>query len=245
LGAEGKNVAMKKSVFVISLALASLCFLGSPGITSASLFTADGSVLETSSLTVTIQNGTSLTGTSSGSTTFNFPQYLKVDYYSNQSGYQAVIIFTDNSSAGANPKYTGGGDGAGMVLTTSTAVNVPMHWVVFPTAQTGGYNFDPIDPANEFFVVDKKRPDGSAFPAGFASFIFDLQQRLASLAAAPIANRTTNSGTVYIYLAANFQGAPTGTYKTNQLNIQLVTLVNGSITAVHQSQVFTATVTRS
>lgn len=243
---------MKKKIFGYLAGLAffyaALFFVGSTpfgqALLQASTFTAAGSVTSLGTLNVTVQGGTSLTG-SGTLTTFNFAQYLKVDYYSNLPGYQAVLIYTDNSNATANPKYTGGGDGAGLVKTTATTVNVPMHWVVFPTVQSGGYNFHPIDPSTEFFVVDKKRPDGSAFPAGFASFAYDIQNAFALLAAAPTPNRSSNSGTVYVYLAANFAGASSGTYKTNKLTFELDTLNNGAITTVHAQRTFTATVTAS
>ncbi|MBI4550324.1 MAG: hypothetical protein HY714_05310 [Candidatus Omnitrophica bacterium] len=208
-------------------------------VLQAALITASGTAAAVNTLNVTLVNGTSLSGTTSG-TTFNFAARLKVDYFSNQEGYQAILIYTDNSNAAANPRYTGGGDGAGLVLSTATAVNVPMHWVVHTTSFS--YNFHPIDPSNEFFVVDQRRPDGSAFPAGFASFLYDLNRSFGYLAAAPIANRSTNSGTVYINLAANFAGASAGTYKTNQLKIALCTLNNGQIVSVEQIRIFSANV---
>ncbi len=240
---------MKKKIlgYIAGLALfyAALFIIGSTpfgqALLQASTFTAAGSITPIGTLNVTVQNGSSLTG-SGTLTTFNFAQYLKVDYYSNLPGYQAVLISTNNSSATANPKYTGGGDGAGLVKTTQTNANVPMHWVVFPTVQTGGYNFHPINPANEFFMTDKK---SSPFPASFASFAFDIQQAFALLAAAPISGRSSNSGTVYVYLAANFAGASAGTYQTNKLTFELDTLNNGAIVTVHQQRTFTATVTAS
>jgi hypothetical protein len=205
----------------------------------AAVITAAGTASDVNTLNVSLVNGTSLSGTTSA-TAFNFAARLKVDYFSNAQGYQAILIYTDNSNAAANPKYTGGGDGAGLVHSTSTAVNVPMHWVVHTTSFA--YNFTPIDPSNEFFVVDQKRPDGSPFPAGFASFLYDLNRSFGYLAAAPIANRSTNSGTVYVNLAANFAGAPAGTYKTNQLKIALCTLNNGQIVSVEQIRTFSANV---
>ncbi|OGW68517.1 MAG: hypothetical protein A2036_00015 [Omnitrophica bacterium GWA2_50_21] len=247
----GKQNNMKKILgYIAGLAFfyAALFFAGSTpfgqSLLQASTFTAAGSITPIGTLNVTLQNGSSLSG-SGTATTFNFAQYLKVDYYSNLSGYQAVLIYTDNSIATANPKYTGFGDGAGLIKTTATNVNVPMHWVVFTTPQSGGYNFHPINPDNEFFVVDKKRPDGSAFPAGFASFIYDVREAFSLLAAAPLPDRSTNSGTVYVYLAANFAGQSAGTYKTSTLSFDLVTLNNGAIVASHQKRTFTATVAAS
>lgn len=233
-------------IAVISFGLQPLLgkLLAATTIDQTKIFTSNASVPESSNMQVTIQNGASLGGTTSANE-YSFPQYLSVQYAVNRSGYQAIVIFTDNSATAANPKYTGGGDGAGLVKTTSTTINAPLHWVVFPTAGAGFYTFAPIDASNEFFVVDKKRPDGSAFPAGFASFIFDILFNRSFLAAAPIPQRDDTDGLVFIFLGANFTGASAGTYKTNQLKIQLVTLVNGNITAVHHEQILTATVTKS
>lgn len=242
---------MKKLLSLILIAVFCLSahpllgkLLAAVTVNQTKIFTSNATASETSSMLVTIQNGSTLGG-STTATEYSFPQYLRVAYNVNRNGYQAIVIFTDNSATAANPKYTGGGDGAGLVKTTSTTINAPLHWVVFPTAGAGFYTFAPIDPSNEFFVVDKKRPDGSAFPAGFASFIFDINFGRSFLAAAPIPQRDDTDGIVFIFLGANFAGASAGTYRTNQLKIQLVTLLNGNITAVHHEQVLTATVTKS
>jgi hypothetical protein len=205
----------------------------------------EGTLNETSSLTVTIQNGTDLSGVTAGPV-FSMGPYLKVDYFSNRLGFQALVLSTENSSVGANPKYTGGGNGAGIIQTSNTTLNVPLHWVVFDQPVQGGYTFvgrsnppEPIDTSKQFFVVDKKE---SPFPAGYASFTFDILNFFSRLAAAPSADRTTNSGTVYIYLGANFTGTPAGTYKSNTFSLELATVSNGQITEVHQKRTFTITV---
>ncbi len=205
---------------------------------------------KTSTLDVTIQNGSSITGTYvSGSNNLSFAQYLKVKYSCNLDGYQAIIISTDNSSASASPRYTGSGSGSGLVLASATATNAALHWVVFVTPVSGGYTFvpgsdpnaEPIKTSNQFFVTDKKE---SPYPVGYASFAFALDSYTANLADAPNVGRTTTGGIVYVYLGANLKFMPAGQYKTNSLSVELVTINPDNSYIVHQKKTFTVTATK-
>lgn len=218
-----------------------------------------GAVSENNTLTVQILGNTTLApaGFDLGGTTsnqaFSLPQYIKVLYDTNRLGYQSVIIATDNSATTANPKYTGFGDGAGLVFEGNTSRNAPLHWTVFPEPQAGGYVFqpgnnavsEPIRTSNQFFVVDFKRPNGDAFPAGFASLAYGIHGQSADLPAAPTSGRRDENGEAYIYLGVNLKGGPQGKYSSNRLKFMLVTLDQGQIAETLAEQVLTVSVIKS
>jgi|GEM_PF-2038662 len=240
---------MKRKILSVWMVLM-LSFCGIPSVGSGAIaITASGDATG-STLSVSIMNGTSLTGTyAAGANNLSFSQYLEVKFSCGRAGYQAIIVSTDNSNLSANPKYTGGGSGSGLVLTTNTATNAALHWVVFDTPVSGGYTFvpgadpntEPIKTSNQFFVADKKE---SPFPAGYASFAYDIDAFAGNLANAPDSGRNTVDGKIYIYLGANLKFMPAGTYKTNMFRVELVTINPDQSFVVHNRKTFTVTATR-
>lgn len=252
---------MKNRTFCVLLALGLGLSGASSDLRAAVAIKAEGDVPVVSTVTATIKNGTEIKATyASGSTSLSFPQYLEVNFNCSRVGYQALIVSTDNSSAAANPKYTGTGSGSGLVYLSNKTQNAALHWVVFDSPVTGGYTFvpgtdpvaEPIKTANQFFIVDQKErvsnpadPFYLKFPAGYASFVFGLRQLVASLANAPDPDRKTIDGKVYVYLGANVRFRSAGIYKTNTLKIQLVTINDDKTFTEHAATAaFTVTATR-
>ena len=162
-------------------------------------------------------------------------QVLKITFNNNSPGFQAILIATDNRSPLANPRYTGKGSGSGLIHVDQTNVDVPMHWVVFNNQIPGGYKFvpgggQPINPDIQFFVQDLRQNQSTDFPVpwyspGYGSIVFGITNKIATLAKAPIQlNRTTQSGTIYVYLGANFQGKPRGIYRSRRFYVGLVSI---------------------
>lgn len=124
--------------------------------------------------------------------------------------FKAILIFTNNRDASANPKYIGEGSGSGLVGKTARDIDAPLHWVVFDTKQAGGYTFtaydpattpiqhkggrtkaEPIDTRNHLFVQDLRQDDATAFVVsdfdpGFATVIGGIAGKEAFLANAPV-----------------------------------------------------------
>ncbi|HNV86006.1 MAG TPA: hypothetical protein PKL97_03455 [Candidatus Omnitrophota bacterium] len=240
---------MKRKILSVWMILA-LLFCGVPSAGMGEVVITATANATGSALSVSIMNGTAITGTYvSGSNNLSFSQYLEVKFSCGRDGYQAIIISTDNSNISANPKYTGGGSGSGLILTSNTATNAALHWVVFTDPVSGGYTFvpgsdpnaEPIKTSNQFFVADKKE---SPFPAGYASFVYDIDAFAGNLANAPDPGRSTVTGTIYIYLGANLKFMPAGTYKTSMLRIELVTINPDQTFVVHNRRTVTVTATR-
>ncbi len=239
----------KKAAFILAMAVLTTLALPLKEASSVVILSVGGSS-KGGTLQVNIMNGTAIAGTYvAGKNNLSFAQYLEVKFSCAIDGYQALIISTDNSVLGANPRYTGTGSGSGLILESSPATNAALHWVVFDSPVSGGYTFvpgtdpntEPIKTANQFFVADKKE---SPFPAGYASFVYDLTNYAAKLADAPTASRQTTDGTVYVYLGANLKFMPAGTYRTNRLKVELVTIKPDQSVEMHYSQTFTVTATR-
>ncbi len=202
-----------------------------------------------------------------GSTVVTSPQYLDVSFNDNTAGFQAVTIATNNRDVAASPKYTGPAQGSGMVGVTDTTVTSPLLWVVFDSTQINGagvnggkgYAFNnPLKTDREYFVQDKRQGEadtgtdwdgdgiGGAKPynAGFASIVFGVSNKDASLAKAPEdknptvdddsnaatpkeidgPNRTTTDGNIKVYTATDYTGLSAQDYKTNKLLLELVTI---------------------
>jgi len=231
---------MRSARFVIAIAVLFCLSTLSPAhayvVLKSVSVAGEGTPSETSSMQVQLINGSELTGqTNSG--VISYAQYLRVNFSSTLSGFQAVIISTANKEASASPQYTGGGSGSGLVSQSNTAQNAALHWVVHETPVSGGYNFascggEPVCTSNQFFVADKSE---SPFPAGYASTLYDINGLSAQLPGAPTGGRSVSNGQFYIYLGANLTGMADGTYKTNRLRVELVTINGDGSHNVHHS----------
>jgi len=237
-----RNNITRSPHFILTLVVALSLSLPTPGqaytVLKSVKIGGQGTLTESSSMAVQLIGGSEITGqTGNGQFVISYPQYLKVNFSANRAGFQAVIISTANKEPTANPKYTGGGSGSGLVQTSNTSKNVALHWVVQAQPVTGGYTFtscgnEPICTSNQFFVADKSE---SPFPAGYASTLYDINSASGQLPGAPTAGRSVSNGEFYIYLGANFKGSPTGTYKSSTLRVELVTIHGDGSTSVHHS----------
>ncbi|MDP3790169.1 MAG: FG-GAP-like repeat-containing protein [Candidatus Omnitrophota bacterium] len=162
-------------------------------------------------------------------------QYIEIDYVS--SGSWGIQIFTDNKAPDASPRYTGTGDKAnGLVGTTNSGYRVPVIWQVWQVKK-GYYNgtetpefdttVDDGDRAEFAFIVDKSDSDWSVPYARNYRTLIDHDGLLG--APVPLASpgpgywprQGTAGQPVYVYLAADFTGAPAQRYTTNKLTIDI------------------------
>ena len=106
------------------------------------------------------------------------PQYVKIRFSDNHTGFKSVIISTDNRSSSASPRFSPQfrlATGAGLVGKSEIAdantnhgahagdkvTAAPLHWTVFPnTSQANAYTMV-ADPTKEFFVIDKQQKKAS------------------------------------------------------------------------------------
>jgi hypothetical protein len=175
-----KEDVMKKVVGI----LLTLTLLAMPQVSFAQYTSLRSTTIGASgSLTATTTFNVSVVET--GNLTFNFGatageivsgnvvqagKTVQISFNDNSSGYQAVIVSTDNTNntTVAN-RYTGTGSGAGLVNLSNRQAAAPLHWGVFDNQAASGntytqadggstaYRFgNSIDTATEFFVTDKK-----------------------------------------------------------------------------------------
>jgi hypothetical protein len=133
---------------------------------------------------------------------------VRITFADNSSGYQAVIVSTDNTNntTVAN-RYTGTGSGAGLVNLSNRQAAAPLHWAVFDDQATSpneyaqtdlgstAYRFgNAITSATEFFVTDKKEFVDNPATAnvdeldailGYATVIGGVSNAVGTLANAP------------------------------------------------------------
>jgi len=133
---------------------------------------------------------------------------------------------------------TGSGTNPGELITSA-----PMQWVVFDdAADAKAYEFVG-DTSIEFFIVDRQQdvaveldidPDtpGTQSPEafntpgvlGFASVIFGVSGTQANLSGAPIDDRTTTDGQVFMRAAVDYTGQSAQGYATSTLTLELITI---------------------
>lgn len=132
-----------------------------------------------------------------------------------------IRIYTDNTSADANPKYTGVGNPAGLVDTTTTTKRLPMGWTIEHSTRT-------------FFQLGTGKP-GSWVSGGYQWKWFKDRNTQSFIDAKDYVTVWNNRGLLwndsdrdskntpnYIYLSADFTTAVTPrTYKTSTLRIEL------------------------
>ncbi|MFA5143181.1 MAG: FG-GAP-like repeat-containing protein [Candidatus Omnitrophota bacterium] len=186
-------------------------------------------------------SGIQATGVDFGQATASQPkvlanQYLQIDYKS--SGTWGIQIYTDNKADNAYPKYSGTGAQAnGLIGVSNSGYRVPMIWQVWD-ARKGYYNgaetpeFDTTvndgDRAEFAFVMDKSDPDWSKdqYVRNYRTLINSNGELGAPV---PLAYpppgywpRTTAVGNaIYVYLAADFSGAPAQEYRTSRLTVDI------------------------
>ncbi len=113
----------------------------------------------------------------------------------------------------ANP-YTGSGSAGGLVGQKSSKYRVPMKWVVFPNKIT--QTALPVDKTLWGFVLDRK--DSNFANAVESRTVLDASGNLGNF---PSSGRTLANATEYLYLAADFTGAPAQAYSTNQFLVEI------------------------
>jgi hypothetical protein len=195
-------------------------------------------VLGANSLNVQIRNrltdelatGLSFGANSQGSKYVTSDQYLDIDYKCSESWN--IIIHTDNMASDAFPKFTGSFEpgkllASGLIGVKNSGYRVPLVWQVFQAKKYTTAGEQP--PWGDFYktgyVVDKSDWDYNkdAYSLPYRT-IFEHGLDLGF----PLDPARVNyhlkgvlGQRLYIYLAANFEGAPAQIYATNKLTIDI------------------------
>ncbi len=167
-------------------------------------------------------------------------QYLEINYVS--SGTWGIQIYTNNKADDANPRFTGSGNKAnGLVGEENSAYRVAIIWQVWqekknyygPGGNEPEYDttVDDGDRAEFAFVMDRSDSDWAIdqYVRNYRTLINSNGELGAPV---PLATPITNppgywprigvvGNPVYVYLAANFTGAPAQRYTTSKLMIDI------------------------
>ncbi|MFH0732774.1 MAG: hypothetical protein V2A72_07640 [Candidatus Omnitrophota bacterium] len=169
-------------------------------------------------------------------------QYFEITYDELPPEW-GLQVYTDNESDGADPKYTGNGNPAGLVKTDNTKTTIPLAWFITGSVISGLQN--PVERSDGtgfegslwHYVIDKNTPDdpdtdeNEGFTNGEDYITAWNQAGIAwheNARSNPVDPKNKNPrNKAYMYFASKFTFAPVGaTYTTNKLTFEAFTGVS-------------------
>ncbi|MFN3967195.1 MAG: hypothetical protein ACK4JE_05810 [Endomicrobiia bacterium] len=154
--------------------------------------------------------------------------YLKLDFDPGTT-YWGIQIYTNNKEAGANPKYTGNSNPAGLLLSTAattTADPLPMSWTIEDSTRTvselgKGTPESWVSGGGAYKWLKDRDTVGFSDGEGYVTIWNRKGILWNTWDSGGSDTRGWKNSPNYIYFGANFENARTVPYKTNRLIIEL------------------------